>query len=404
MTVYSKQSYKDQDDGRILKAARKQQYIICPAPIAFLDSELKAELRMKSKKEEEEDDAKFCSLKVPMDHEDKESKTYVVKVKKYDTGMSEEFLRWRLVLNEQMKNHGYSGNHDMVMNLAQAMLAGRSLEAFFNERRSQETKNKTRKGKKQTEYTPQQIYDCAIFELAIRAFDIQSGWRDAYERQLEYMRRDLFMGKLNPEKFSKRLQDLNKYLDYITIERTNLTDKTKKAYGKPLPEDDSRSSMGRAIPPEWTVNLLALGKEPRRFKDLEDQLNMYRQQWQAYHKKQIIAKMAEKMPGKSNDGKRKNNERNHHTSKGGRSSGRQGNNGRGGRGGHGRGRGGRGGRSNSNSEHLKTVECFNCVKKGHYSTDCSAPRKNDNENSNMVSKADFKNLFQSSLKDMLTKK
>jgi hypothetical protein len=114
--------------------------------------------------------------------------------------------------------------------------------------------------------------------------------------------------------------------------------------------------------------------------------------------------MAAKMSGKSNDGRRKNNERNHHNSNGGRSSGRQGNNGRGGRGGRGRGRGGRGGRSNNNSEHLKNVECFNCGKKGHYSTDCSAPRKNDNENSNMVSKADFKNLFQSSLKDMLTKK
>jgi hypothetical protein len=32
------------------------------------------------------------------------------------------------------------------------------------------------------------------------------------------------------------------------------------------------------------------------------------------------------------------------------------------------------------------------------------PRKNENEHSNMVSKVDFKNLFQSSLKDMLTKK
>jgi hypothetical protein len=77
-----------------------------PAPIAFLNDKLKAELGMKSKKEEEEDDAKFCSSKVPMDHEDKESKTYVVKVKKYDSGMPEEFLRWRLVLNGQMKNHG----------------------------------------------------------------------------------------------------------------------------------------------------------------------------------------------------------------------------------------------------------------------------------------------------------
>jgi hypothetical protein len=50
------------------------------------------------------------------------------------------------------------------------------------------------------------------------------------------------------------------------------------------------------------------------------------------------------------------------------------------------------------------VECFNCGKNGHYSNDFSLPRKNDNEQSNMVSKSDFKNLFQSTLKEMLTKK
>jgi hypothetical protein len=80
--------------------------------------------------------------------------------------------------------------------------------------------------------------------LAIRAFEIQSGWRYAYERQRGYMRRHIFMGKLNPEKFSQRLQDLNKYLDYIPIERKTLSDKTIKAYGKSLPEDEIRSIMG----------------------------------------------------------------------------------------------------------------------------------------------------------------
>jgi hypothetical protein len=84
-----------------------------------------------------------------------------------------------------------------------------------------------------------------------------------------------------------------------------VTAQKNKAYGKSLPEDEIRSIMGRAIPPEWTVNLLALGKEPWRFKDLEDQLNMYLQQWQADQQKQIIAKMAEKIPSKSNEGKRK---------------------------------------------------------------------------------------------------
>jgi hypothetical protein len=86
MTVFSKQNYEDPDDGHILKAARKQQYIMFPAPIYFLNDKLKAELGMKTNKEEEEtDDAHFCSLKVPMDHGDKDSKTYVVKVKKYDS-------------------------------------------------------------------------------------------------------------------------------------------------------------------------------------------------------------------------------------------------------------------------------------------------------------------------------
>jgi hypothetical protein len=62
-----------------------------PAPIAFLNDELKAELGMKCKKDEE-DDLKFCSCKVLMDHEDKESKTCVFKVKKYDSGTPEDFF------------------------------------------------------------------------------------------------------------------------------------------------------------------------------------------------------------------------------------------------------------------------------------------------------------------------
>jgi hypothetical protein len=45
---------------------------------------------------------------------------------------------------------------------------------------------------------------------------------------------------------------------------------------------------------------------------------------------------------------------------------------------------------------------FQLWEKSHYLNECSAPRNNDTDNSNMVSKADFKNLFKSSLKDMLS--
>jgi hypothetical protein len=66
----------------------------------------------------------------------------------------------------------------------------------------------------------------------------------------KYMRRDLFMVKLNPEKFSQRLQDLNRYLDFIPIEKTSDNNKITKADGKSLPEDEIRSIMGQEIPPE----------------------------------------------------------------------------------------------------------------------------------------------------------
>jgi hypothetical protein len=237
------------------------------------------------------------------------------------------------------------------------------LEAFLNEKCKQEAKNKLRKIKTLTEHTPKQVYDFAIFELAIRAFGIQSGWRDDYERQREYMRRDLFIRKLNPENFSKRLQDLNRYLDFISIEKTSDNLKITKGDGMSLPEDEIKSIMGRAIPPEWTVSLVALGNEPWIFKDLEDQLNMYHTQWQADQQKQIIAQMAGKMPSRSNDRKRKSNDRNQHNSNGGRSSTRQCNTSQEGCGGRGRCCGGRSGRGND-SDHLKNGGMFQLWQKG----------------------------------------
>jgi hypothetical protein len=218
---------------------------------------LKAELGMKTKKDEDEERRKVFFFQVPMDHEDKDSKTYLLKIKKYDTGTPEELLRCRMTLNEQMKNHGYSGNYEMFMNLAQAMLVGRGLKSFLSEQGAQESKNNTRKAKAkdQTEYTPYHMYDCTIFELIIRAFHIQNVLRDTFERQREYRRRDIFMGKLSPEKLSHTLQDMNKYLDCIPIGKSTGAEKTQKAYGKSLPDDDIGSIMGQAIPHEWTVNM-----------------------------------------------------------------------------------------------------------------------------------------------------
>jgi hypothetical protein len=90
MTVYSKVRYDYQNDERILETKRKNQYIMFPVPIAFLNDELKAKLGMKTKKEEEEDEVKFCSLNVPIYAADKN--TYTIKICNYDMGLPEDFL------------------------------------------------------------------------------------------------------------------------------------------------------------------------------------------------------------------------------------------------------------------------------------------------------------------------
>jgi hypothetical protein len=99
--------HDEQDDGRFLKAARKQQYIMFPAPIVlFLNDELQAELgMMKTKKEHKEDEVQFCSLKVPIDDTYKDSKTCTLKIRKYDMGSPEDFMKWQTTLNDQIKNN-----------------------------------------------------------------------------------------------------------------------------------------------------------------------------------------------------------------------------------------------------------------------------------------------------------
>jgi hypothetical protein len=209
------------------------------------------------------------------------------------------------------------------------------------------------------------------------------------------------MGKLNPEKFSQRLQDLNRYLDFIPIEKTSDSLKITKAYGKYAKRwdkihhetcnptwMDSQSVVTWKRTLEIQISRWSAQCVPPTVAGGSAKANHFPNGWKAF--KQVKWRKEKKI------------DKNHHNSNGGRGSNRHGNTARGGRGGRGRGRSGRGGRGN-NSEHLQSVECLNCGKKGHYSTDCSLPKKN-NEISNIVSKDYFKNLFQPLMKEMFTKK
>jgi hypothetical protein len=143
------------------------------------------------------------------------------------------------------------------------------------------------------------------------------------------------------------------------------------AYGQSFPDDEIRSIMGRSIPPEWTVNVLSMGKEPWKFKDFDDQLNTYRQQWQADQQKKML-KMAGKSPVRSREGKPNNSKRNAHKNNSGSNGGRHNNSRQGGRR---RGRGGRRGNNHDQNNHFKNLTCYNCDKKDNIPRTARHPRK-----------------------------
>jgi hypothetical protein len=187
-------------------------------------------------------------------------------------------------------------------------------------------------------------------------------------------------------------------LDYIPIEKSN---PKKMAYGQSFLDDEIISIVGIAIPPEWTVNLLSMGKEPWKFKYLDDQLNTYRQQCQADQQKQIMLKIAGKSPGRSSEGKRKNKERNTHNNNSVRNGGRHNNFGRGG---CGRGRGGGRGNNHDQKYHLKTLPVTNVTKNDTIPQTARHPRKMEMNTQTWRQKRISKIFFNPHLKRCLRKR
>jgi hypothetical protein len=140
-----------------------------PAPIAFLNYELKAELGMKSKKEEEEDDAKFCALKVPMDNQPLHCQVQEIwfrnSIRLFEIAFDFEWADEKPWIQRRL----WHGHEFSPLNVG-----GTQFRSIFEWTAGQKRKKQKCKGKEQAAYNPQQTYGCEKFESAIRAFDIQS--------------------------------------------------------------------------------------------------------------------------------------------------------------------------------------------------------------------------------------
>ena len=160
MTVHSKHNYDE--DGRLQKATRKQQYTLFPAPIPFLNQELKDELGMIYKEVEEPAKSRYAMLKVPTDHKDDKTVYWNAKMLKYNKGTAEEFLQWCATLLYFTKSYGYDQAPGKIMTLAQAMLEGRAQDTFMKQKAAMEDANLIKAVKKEDEHTKLAILNKCI--------------------------------------------------------------------------------------------------------------------------------------------------------------------------------------------------------------------------------------------------
>jgi hypothetical protein len=176
-----------------------------PVPIAFLNDELKAELGMKVE-------------------ERGRRRWHKVMLIQGSNGSWRQGIKNLRGQGQEIRHRNAGRNHEMAIGFEQtneepwlqwklwhghefepSNVGGTQYRSIFEWTAGPRNKKTNMQGKGENRVHSAKYYNCAIFELEIRAFDIQSGWRDAYERQHKYMRRDIFIGKLNPEKFSQRM-------------------------------------------------------------------------------------------------------------------------------------------------------------------------------------------------------
>ena len=247
------------DEATLVKAvaeAHHQSLALFPPPIAFYVKEKMD--GAKAKKRNEKDDFKEIELKI--DPTEQEGETLKKRVRIFETGTPEEWIRWRIEFDEVARDAPLT-NASAKTKTALAFLRGKAREAFQIANGKRNADNG--KVPPAEQYSSDEIFALVLEDVGKEFFPSDH----AYLRQVNYMRHHLHMVNTTLHEFVDRLLVLNSFLPYFPED---------PEIGAPraLLDWELRDILDRAKPVAWHIAMLSAN-----FAMLSANFDMYKMSW-----------------------------------------------------------------------------------------------------------------------------
>jgi len=260
-THFSNQRYAK----RYAEMAAKEEATRPPVP--FVKKGTKSKSGSKSRDDDSTESPKTRSVEIRVDPEDPESDTVTTKLTVFEDGTPEEFLRWRMELEEI-----FSANQllqfEQKLKMAQTFTRGRAKEVL-QDTLGRLTATFASRQRPRAGQTQAVFRDYA--QLMSQMTRTMLGKGDAaYSRQVQHLIHYVHLGNLTVAEFTERLHTINNYLPYFPL---NKNDQPREQ----LPEHVLVQILARAIPTKWTVimsnaNLVANEMEWNELKEYLERL------------------------------------------------------------------------------------------------------------------------------------
>ena len=299
-----------------------------PPSIPFVQPKKKESA--KSKDDDGDTKDKYLTFDIQLDpNDDDDEDTVEVKIPRIETATPEQWCEWRMEVEELLSEKGYIGDYSKRAKIYRGLLRGKLLEEWNTAYRKH--------------YTDAPLIDEADNALAVEAtinavaLELFPDGAGSARAQKRYLRNNLFMGKMDPEKFAHRLEKINTFLPYFPVE--DATAAAPANTNTVLPQDELVDIMDYAKSIEWHITMLSQGKKPHTFADLREATVYYKQLYDAQ-------KLQNRLDSANSNSRNKSGRNN--TSKRNKDA----------------------GRGKSDPDKKKPPVCGHCGKTGHVERDC----------------------------------
>ena len=185
---------------------------IWPPPIPF---KVITKLPKRSKKTNSPDDddegheekEKTRSFDIAFAPDDSDSETYTRKVRVFENGTPEDWVKHRIEVSDLFTATGFT-TADKQLAVWRSLFDDKAKDLFRSAYNRRSTENQALQLNQQVDH--QTVIKRVLNDVAKKVFG--NNWSNAARRQKSYMRKNLRMGEMNPEKFFDRLGKLNSYL------------------------------------------------------------------------------------------------------------------------------------------------------------------------------------------------